>query len=195
MFAKVRTSHLQHKEDSMLATVKGQYDDQMLVGLAKAKHLNEHLNSGNAGEETQRVNQPCQQDSRLKLVDYASSTSSCSSNQFSFNDTLAYSAKPCSEILPKASTRRLFHENGTSDAANLTNSWSATVVEWSAARVLYRVSACAERLLRVRNPAMNTSCFSFHAVSSHLSIPIQIPIPIPDSNPNPGFRSRSWFRS
>ncbi|KAF2359250.1 hypothetical protein FHG87_009998 [Trinorchestia longiramus] len=68
----------------------------------------------------QRVNQPCQQDSRVKLVDYASSTSSCSSNQFSFDDTLAYSVKPCSKILPKASTRRLFHENGTSDAENLT---------------------------------------------------------------------------
>ncbi|KAF2351683.1 hypothetical protein FHG87_017559 [Trinorchestia longiramus] len=95
---------------------------QMLVGLAKAKHLNEHLNSSNAGDagDGQRVNQPCQQDSRVKLVDYASSTSSCSSNQVSFNDTLAYSAKPCSEILPKVSTRRLFDENGTSDAANLT---------------------------------------------------------------------------
>ncbi|KAF2343877.1 hypothetical protein FHG87_025367 [Trinorchestia longiramus] len=51
----------------------------------------------------------------------------------------------------------------------------ATVVEWSAARVLYRVSACAERLLRVRNPAMNTSCFSFRTVSSHLSVRPQLP--------------------
>ncbi|KAF2359051.1 hypothetical protein FHG87_010202 [Trinorchestia longiramus] len=109
---------------------------QMLVGLAKAKHLNEHLNSGNAGDASngQRVNQPCQQYSIVKLVDHASSTSSCSSNQFSFNDTLAYSAKPCSEILPKACTRRLFHENGTYDAANLTNPgcvvWFGKCAEW-----------------------------------------------------------------
>ncbi|KAF2346173.1 Reverse transcriptase RNA-dependent DNA polymerase [Trinorchestia longiramus] len=60
---------------------------------------------------------------------------------------------------------------------------AATVVEWSAARVLYRVSACAERLLRVRNPAMNTSCFSFHAVSSHLSMQIGLVTEVIESRP------------
>ncbi|KAF2349213.1 hypothetical protein FHG87_020030 [Trinorchestia longiramus] len=181
------------------ASVRGLQDNiisrgQILVGLAKAKHLNEHLNSGNAGSDIrgvggedgggvrylfnvtgegfpvcfvkvgegfarglwrrlvsrscyllenqeenydfqsdmqgkiagdasdgQRVNQPCQQDSGVKLVHYASGISNYSSNQFSFFDTLAYSAKPCSEILPRASIWRLFHENGTSDAANLTS--------------------------------------------------------------------------
>ncbi|KAF2349384.1 EF-hand domain pair [Trinorchestia longiramus] len=45
----------------------------------------------------------------------------------------------------------------------------ATVVEWCAARVLYRVSACAERLRAGSKPGNDTSYFSFHAVSSHLS--------------------------
>ncbi|KAF2361746.1 hypothetical protein FHG87_007494 [Trinorchestia longiramus] len=47
---------------------------------------------------------------------------------------------------------------------------AATVVEWYAARVLYRVSACAERLRAGSKPGNDTSYFSFHAVSSHLSI-------------------------
>ncbi|KAF2351904.1 hypothetical protein FHG87_017342 [Trinorchestia longiramus] len=42
------------------------------------------------------------------------------SKRIQCQDTPAYSAKLFSEILPKASTQRLFPENGTSDAANLT---------------------------------------------------------------------------
>ncbi|KAF2361292.1 Small-subunit processome Utp14 [Trinorchestia longiramus] len=44
----------------------------------------------------------------------------------------------------------------------LLNYYAATVVEWSAARVLYRVSASCRKTTG-SNPAMDTSCFSYAA--------------------------------
>ncbi|KAF2363661.1 hypothetical protein FHG87_005576 [Trinorchestia longiramus] len=76
--------------------------------------------SDDQGAQGYPVNQPCEQELRVKLVDYASSTSSCSSNEF-FDDILACSDEPCPEILPKDAIRGLFQENRTSNAADLTS--------------------------------------------------------------------------